>query len=236
MSLRLDGVTDYGHIGAGGNQSTALGSVPTHTILIWYRKEDSTVARQAVSVGHGSQNDDWSVSPNADNLRAYTTYGPTQTDYAVATNAWVALAIVRNGRYTSWYAWTEAGVRTNVQVNVDTFDYSNNTANVLIGNDNPYGDTALGSYRYCRVWAAALTTTELDAEVAFTPSSGSPAVRTADLKASWGLPDATTGTDWSAAGNTLTLSGGATSGEEPTIPSGGTIIPHAMAGYRMRTA
>jgi hypothetical protein len=225
MSLLFNATGDYAEI---YNDTAALGSAMTTTGLVWYRKEDSTADHIIFELVHGSISDQWNISGTAGNIRATSTGGGVvNTDYALASNTYAALAIVRNGRYTTWYAWTEAGVRTTVYSNWDQVDYGNNTKTASFGNgQRGYGDTASGQYRYGRVWARALTATELDAEVAMTPSSGTPAASTTNLRGSWALADGTTTTDWSAAGNALTINSGSTGTDEPTIPGGGsTVVP-----------
>jgi hypothetical protein len=235
MSLQFNAIGDYAEI---YNDAAALGSSVNTTVLVWYRKEDSTLDHTIMEIRHLGVIDGWRISSTAGNVQAYSSIGGgTTTDYALASNTYAALALVRNGRYTSWYAWTEAGVRTDVSLSVDQTDYGTNTSIVSFGNgQRGYGDTASGQYRYGRVWARALTATELDAEVAMTPSSGTPAASTTNLRGSWALADGTTTTDWSAAGNALTINSGSTGTDEPTIPGGGGSTTRGMPFGNRSTA
>ncbi len=110
---------------------------------------------------------------------------------------------------------------------------SNNFSAVTLGDNGAWSDTALGCFRYFRIWDHALSDAELTSEFGMTPSSGTPAAKTSGLLASWPLATGTDTTDWSGNSRSPTISGGSTSSEEPTIGGGGGE-PYPPALYQRR--
>jgi hypothetical protein len=95
--------------------------------------------------------------------------------------------------------WKPAGGSwTNISV---TYDLTFTPAWLILGNDS-YDEWSSISFERVRVWDAALTTTELDSEMA----SATP-VRTSSLRSNWPLTVYTDLTDTTANGYTLSSSG-----------------------------
>ena len=212
MSFRIDGVGDY----AQRTGSANLGSATSATFLVWFRKEGSTVDRDiAVMTKPGKAvifRDQSSTQ-----VKGGVNFG-TFVNQSMALNSWAGLALRTDG--SNWDTlFYQSGVLTVVH---SESSYSGDPiGNITLGNNDAWGDSAAGCLRYARFWTAALSNAEIQAEFEMTPSGGMPAARLTNLFDSWLLP---TGTDGSGVNsNSLTLSGGATSAEEPTI-GGGAVV------------
>lgn len=229
MSLEINSDNDY-FVRTG---SANLGSVTSGSCAGWYYKNDSTNQDLALV---------FSKSGTASSMR---TASATEMRYRVGTNdsstfaanngTWMKLAmtVTAGGDFIGYAAPAGSPL-----VQVFEFDSTNvNEITTISGGQNGGTFTsARGSYRYFRYWAGrVLTLEELEAEFAMTPSSGTPAASVTNLYLSWPLPDGTTTTDWGSNSAPPTISGAATSLEEPTI--GGASIPiAAIASMNRRGA
>ena len=198
MSLRLDGVGDYAQrIGAAN-----LGNTVDGTALLWYRKEDSTADREILTLARSGQAGIWQIASS------------TQVKAHIATTY--------NGTSGNWlFYFYQSGTLTLVATQYG--GSSNPTATLRVGNNDGWGDSALGSNRYLRFWNRTLSAAEIQAEFEMTPSGGTPAASTTNLFDSWLLPDGTDGIGVFAS-TALTISGAVTSTEEPTIGGGGASV------------
>lgn len=216
MSLRLDGVGDYAQrIGAAN-----LGNTVDGTALLWYRKEDSTADREILNLARSGQAGIWQIASSTQ-VKAHIN-SETGVNINMATNSYAGLATTYNGTSGNWlFYFYQSGTLTLVATQYG--GSSNPTATLRIGNNDGWGDSALGSNRYLRFWNRTLSAAEIQAEFEMTPSGGTPAASTTNLFDSWLLPDNADGVGVYA-GTTLTISGAVTSTEEPTIGGGGASV------------
>ena len=227
MSLRFDGVGDYARYqGAAG-----LGNTTSGTLLGWFRKEDSTNDRDILALSRPSHSVVLRIASATQIKGGYSSNLAGFGTYNVSNNTWVGLAVTFTDSNLGVYAYG-GGVLT--QVMTESWGYSSsNLANIYFGDQPSWSEAALGCWRYGRFWSRILSAAEIEAEFGMTPSSGTPAASTTGLRGSWPMANATDTTDWSGIGNTLTISGAATSAEEPTIGSGASI---ALADIRQSPA
>lgn len=216
MSLRLDGVGDYAQrIGAAN-----LGNTVDGTALLWYRKEDSTADREILNLARSGQAGIWQIASSTQ-VKAHIN-SETGVNINMATNSYAGLATTYNGTSGNWlFYFYQSGTLTLVATQYG--GSSNPTATLRIGNNDGWGDSALGSNRYLRFWNRTLSAAEIQAEFEMTPSGGTPAASTTNLFDSWLLPDGTDGIGVFAS-TALTISGAVTSTEEPTIGGGGASV------------
>ena len=225
MSLRLDGVGDYAQRTGAAN----LGNTADGTALLWYRKEDSTADREILNLARSGQAGLWQIASSTQVKAHINTEGAVNVN--MATNSWAGLAVVHNATDANWYFYFyQSGTLTLVATQGG--GSGGNLATLRIGNNDGWGDSALGSNRYLRFWNRALSAAEIEAEFEMTPSGGTPAASTTNLFDSWLLPDGTDGTGVFAS-TALTISGAATSSEEPTIGGG---APPAIVSVRQSPA
>lgn len=212
MSFRLDGTTDYAQRTTAAN----LGNSQLGTLVVWYRKEDSTLDREIMALSRSGSAGRFAIQSSTQIKGGVS--GETPINQNMATNSWAGLATTVNSDsgIINCYFY-QSGTLTTVWTS--SAGAGGNLATLRLGNNDAWGDSASGSFRYARFWTAILDATEIQAEFEMTPSGGTPAARMTNLFDSWLLP---TGTDGSGVnGNSLTLSGGATSSEEPPIGGGG---------------
>lgn len=218
MSLRFDGVGDYARYqGAAG-----LGNTTSGTLLGWYRKEDSTNDRDILALTRSGAS---AVIRIASSTQIKGGYGGNVTGfgtYNVSNNTWVGLAITFTDSNLGVYAYS-GGSLTLVATD-SSFYAPTNLANVYFGDQPSWSDAALGCWRYGRYWSRILSAAEIEDEFGMTPSSGTPAASTTNLRGSWPMANSTDTTDWSGVGNTLTISGAVTSSDEPSIGGGAAVF------------
>lgn len=213
MSLRLDAVGDYAQRTGAAN----LGNTTNGTALLWYRKEDSTADRDILTLARSGQAGIWQIASSTQ-VKAHIN-SEAGVNINMATNSWAGLAITHDETSGGWnFYFYQAGTLTLVAS--QSGGSGGSLATLRLGNNDGWGDSALGSNRYLRFWNRALSAAEIQAEFEMTPSGGTPAASTTNLFDSWLLPDGTDGTGVFAS-TALTISGAATSSEEPTISGGG---------------
>jgi len=226
MSFRIDGVGDYAQRTGAAN----LGNSQLGTLVVWYRKEDSTVDREIITLSRSGSAGRFAIQSSTQIKGGVNSETPINQN--MATNSWAGLAISVNsdsGNINCYFY--QSGTLTTVWSS--SAGAGGNLATLRLGNNDAWGDSASGSFRYARFWTAILDATEIQAEFEMTPSGGTPAARMTNLFDSWLLP---TGTDGSGVNsNSLTLSGGATSSEEPTIGGAGPAFTVPFMVPRQRT-
>lgn len=222
MSIDLQANTSVASRGSGLGTTSGNG-----TAVVWYRKSSSAAAGDLI-LELGMSGSTLRFSVGASDAVDYETGGGAQTPDNAATHAdgtWGYYAIVVSGGAWAAYWYDDTGARTTIRASAWTGASTPNY--VAIGDTNTiFGAGAQGQYRYLRMWNAALSDADLEAEFAATS-----AVRTSDLRGDWPLADSTDDSDASGNGNTLTLSGTiGTSSEEPPIgqvetgTSGGLVV------------
>lgn len=222
MSIDLQANTSVASRGSGLGTTSGNG-----TAVVWYRKSSSAAAGDLI-LELGMSGSTLRFSVGASDAVDYETGGGAQTPDNAATHAdgtWGYYAIVVSGGAWAAYWYDDTGARTTIRASAWTGASTPNY--VAIGDTNTsFGTGAQGQYRYLRMWNAALSDADLEAEFAATS-----AVRTSDLRGDWPLADSTDDSDSSGNGNTLTLSGTiGTSSEEPPIgqvetgTSGGLVV------------
>jgi hypothetical protein len=224
MSLELDAVGDY----ASRAGAAALGNSYAGSTLVWYRMGDSVAQREICSIARGLGTAFFLIL-NATTIQLWINAAARGT-WTVSAGTWYGLALSTDE--TTDTARGRVFLENGSEVSPATGTGSYNplgagaqVSSVNLGNQNAYGDSASGQYRYWKYWAANLSQAEFAAEAAHIPTSGSPAVRTANLRGSWAVPDGTTTTDWSSGGaGAITINGGGTSAQEPTIGGGGASV------------
>lgn len=220
MSLELN--TDNSYIRRTGEAN--LGSVASGTYLGWYFKNDSTNGDDVFSLGI-SGNGGVFRTISATQMRALLSVGGGAT-FTANNSEWIGIAVtVSSGTFTL-YTY-QAGTLT--QQYTESVS-SANVSGLYCGQDGGFYTSARGCHRYQRYWAGrVLNSTEIEAEFEMTPSSGTPAASATNLYLSWPLADGTDTTDWTGNSRAPTISGAATSSEEPTI-GGGTAPTITDAG------
>lgn len=216
MSLRLDGTGDYAQRTGAAN----LGNTTNGTLLVWYRKEDSTADREILSLARSGQAGLWQIASGTQ-VKAHIS-SEAAVNINMATNSWAGLAVTHDETSGEWnFYFYQSGTLTLVAT--QNGGAGGSLAGIRLGNNDAWGDSALGSNRYLRYWTRELSAAEVQAEFEMTPSSGTPAASGTNLYLSWPLANSTDTTDWSGNSRVPTLSGGSTSSEEPTI--GGATPP-----------
>lgn len=220
MSLGFDAVGDFANRAVGTGLAASWGG--------WWQRLSQVGDRQICEIETANRGLIFEEF-NATNVGVRIIAGAGQlANFAVALNEWIFLAISRNANIINFYKYTEAGVRTDINLNVDIgVDAGTNTVAVRLGNNDGYGDTAFGSNRYWRAWTRALTAADWDAEVTMTPSGGTPAASVTSIWGSYLMPDGTTTTDVSGQSHPLSITSGVTSGGEPSIP-GPPAVPQLL--------
>lgn len=222
MSIDLQANTSVASRGSGLGTTSGNG-----TAVVWHRKSSSAAAGDLI-LELGMSGSTLRFSVGASDAVDYETGGGAQTPDNAATHAdgtWGYYAIVVSGGAWAAYWYDDTGARTTIRASAWAGASTPNY--VAIGDTNTiFGTGAQGQYRYLRMWNAALSDADLEAEFAATS-----AVRTSDLRGDWPLADSTDDSDSSGNGNTLTLSGTiGTSSEEPPIgqvetgTSGGLVV------------
>lgn len=225
MSLEFNAVGDYARI----NSANALGdgANPTYngTLVAWYYVQDSTSGREILHIG-GASATAYFMASNSTTMQFYVN-GAARATWTIAQNTWYMLFMSNSADADSIVARVfRASGAGELAVATGSNTYAGGNYgpvnNICLGNDDAWGDSALGLWRYARWWRAILTQAEGLAEASHTPTSGSPAALTTLLRGSWALPDGTTATDWVSGGvGNITINSGGTSATEPTIGSGG---------------
>ena len=226
MSFRIDGVGDYAQRTGAAN----LGNSQLGTLVVWYRKEDSTVDREIITLSRSGSAGRFAIQSSTQIKGGVNSETPTNQN--MATNSWAGLAISVNsdsGNINCYFY--QSGTLTTVWSS--SAGAGGNLATLRLGNNDAWGDSASGSFRYARFWTAILDATEIQAEFEMTPSGGTPAARMTNLFDSWLLPTGTDGTGVN--GNSLTLSGGVTSSEEPPLGGSGPVFTVPFMVPRQRT-
>lgn len=223
MSLELN--TDNSYIVRTG--AANLGNVASGTYLGWYFKNDSTNGDDVFSLGI-SGNGGVFRTISATQMRALLSVGGGAT-FTANNSEWIGLAVtVSSGAFTL-YTY-QAGTLT--QRHAESVS-SANVSGLYCGQNGGYYTSARGCHRYQRYWTRVLSAAEIEAEFEMTPSSGTPAASATNLYLSWPLANSTDTTDWTANSRAPTISGAATSAEEPTIGGGASI---ALADIRQSPA
>lgn len=157
-----------------------------------------------------------------------------------SSGVWYFVGLVRSGTNSYLYVGTESVAISGVAASASTGSTPwPNTGDAqifwFVRRGDGYSDVDK-SIAYARCWTAALSQAEVEAE-----RLKMSAVRTANLYAEWDFAsNATKTVDSGPNGYTLTVSAETTwadaTGPTGLTEPGGSIVPHAMAGYRMRTA
>lgn len=216
MSLQFDGVGDYA-------AATGFpGSTYEATCGAWYRTGDTTAGREIMRL-HRNNAVAYFRVVNSTTIESWVASAQRAT-WTIAQNTWYYLTISNSANSYDVIArvFDTSGNEIAVASGSNTWNGGSyaRIAEFVLGNNDAYGDSALGYRRYARYWTRIQTQSQMAAEAAMTPSSGTPAASTTNLWGSWGLPDGTTTTDWSGGSHAITISGGATGSEEPTIGGG----------------
>lgn len=219
MSLRFAGTNGYASLSG----AAALGNSANGTLLGWYRKEDSTVDRDIIYLSKPSHAAVVRIASSTQIRGGYSGNAGGFGTYNVSNNTYVGLAVTMSDSTVQVYAYNGSAVTL---VATDSSFYAPaNLGTIYFGDTGAWGDAAIGCHRYGRYWSRVLSSAEILAEFEMTPSGGTPAASTTNLRGSWLMPDASTATDVSGVGNNLTIANGSTSSEEPTI--GGSASPVA---------
>ena len=227
MSLRFASTSGYANL----NGAAALGNSNNGTLLGWWRKEDSTNGRDILALSRSGGGAVIRSLSSTQITGGYSANTGGFGTYNLANNLYVGLALTTTDSVVQFYAWD--GSSLTLVATDSTFYAPTNLNNVYFGDTGAWGDAAIGCHRYGRYWSRVLSSAEILAEIQMTPSGGTPAASTTNLRGSWLFPDATTNTDVSGVGNTITISNGSTSTDEPTI--GGSASP-AIVSVRQSPA
>ena len=212
MSLRLDGIADYARL----QGAAALGNTTIGTLLGWFRKEDSTNDRDILALTRSGHSAVIRIASATQIKGGYASNVAGFGTYNVSNNTYVGLCAQITDSNVWIYAYS-GGVLTLVVADLGNFYSGSSLTNCYFGDQGAWGDAALGCWRYGRYWSRILSSAEIQAEFEMTPSSGTPAASTTNLRGSWPMANSTDTTDWSGIGNTLTISGAVTSSDEPSI-------------------
>jgi hypothetical protein len=214
MSIALDAGDAY-------SRTTNLPGRAAYTIAGWVKATSLPLSFQTIfalenaasSAGAGAYlGFDAPSGPNAQ--ISIATEGGAAGLRTIAYNSWAFVALVGSGTTLDVYVRLEGeGSLTTVSFTQSTF-----TEAALYINSDSYAEDFASIRRYTRVWSAALSAVELQAEsVSATP------VRTSNLNSDFPM-GSTTDDNEDASGNgfNLTVAGTPTnSGDEPTITVGG---------------
>lgn len=223
MSLEIN--SDNDHFVRTG--AANLGSVTSGTFLGLYYKNDATNNDLAMVLSKsGASSHFRTVSATEMKVRVINS-GNESSPFTANSATWMMLAatVTGSGVFT-FYAGPMGG--TLAQVYTHNSTVTTEVTTISGGQNGGSFTSARGAYRYFRYWAGrVLTLEEIEDEFAMVPDLGTPAANLTDLYLSWPLPDGTDTTDLTGNGRTPTLSGTATSAEEPTIGGGtdATVTP-----------
>ena len=219
MSLRFAGTSGYARLSG----AAALGNSTSGTLLGWYRKEDSTTDRDIFGLTRSGGGAVVRIGATGQIKGGYTSNASAFGTYSVTTNTYVGLALTLTDSAVQIYAYDGSAVT--LVVTDSTFYSASNLSTIYVGDQGSWSDAAIGCYRYLRYWSRILSSADILAEFQMAPDSGTPAASTTNLRGSWLLPDASTTTDLSGVGNTITISNGSTSADEPPIGGAQVFIP-----------
>lgn len=219
MSLRFAGTSGQANL----NGAAALGNTTSGTILDWWRKEDSTVDRDILQLSRSGGGAVIRVGAAGQIKGGFNQNVAGFGTFNVSTNAYVGLALTISDSVVQFYAYD--GSSLTLVATDNSFYAPTNLNNCYFGNTGTWGAAAVGCHRYGRYWSRVLSSAEILAEFQMIPSPGTPAASTTNLRGSWLFPDATTNTDVSGVGNTITISNGSTSADEPPIGGAQVFIP-----------
>lgn len=214
MSLHLNSNNDYCVRTGAAN----LGSTTVGTLLGWCRKQSSVSSTELFSLGLSGDSVRIRVASETQIRCGKGSESGSDAFVDCANDTWHRFALQVNGTAISIYM---------VVGGTATLVYSGTLTNPLqvagleLGQDSGTFTTPNSAWRYVRYWTRALSTGEIEAEFAMTPDSETPAASVTDLYLSWPLATGTDTTDLTGNSRVPTISGAATSAEEPTIDEGG---------------
>lgn len=237
MSLEFNAVGDYARV----TSANALGdgSNPTYegTLMAWYYHQSSSAGAEIMRVGGGAGICYMRVASST-SLELYQ--GAQRATWTVAQNTWYFLYLsnsANTGNVIGRVFADAGGGEISVASGSNTYAAGGYgpVSSIAFGNDNAWGDSAVGLYRYARWWRSVISQADALTESSFLPSSGSPASQTTLLRGSWGLPDGTTATDWVSGGiGNITINSGSTSATEPSIGGGSSPVLSAATPSAQR--
>lgn len=218
MSLEFNAVGDY----ATRTGTANLGNAYSGSMCAWYRAGDTTASREIVSIARGGGYVHARIASSTS--MEFFADSAARATFTIAQNTWYLVCLITSDPTMVMRVFDESGSELTPATGSNTYSasYFAQISRVRCGNDDAYGDSASGQYRYLRYWnGVSLSAAEFAAEAAMTPSAGTPAARTSGLYMSWPLPDGTDTTDWGSAGTrTPTINSGGTSAQEPSIGGG----------------
>jgi hypothetical protein len=133
----------------------------------------------------------------------------TESSSTIPTGEWHHFALVRTANTTNWTGYVDGGVVTSGNPSV----YNPDNPHLHFGN-NTYGDWLNGRVAAGKVWTAALSQSEIQAE-----TNSWNAVKTANIWSVVNMRTTSDVTDQSGNGNNFTTSGSVTTEADPNIGS-----------------
>lgn len=223
MSLEFNAVGDYGRL----TPASAVGNTYAASMVVVFRHQDSTASRIIASLSRANATGALMVV-NSTTLQFHCASAQRAT-WTVALNSWYTVAISNDAGSGNVIMRLFGMDGNEIAVASGSNTYNGGSyayiGSSVLGRSSQWEDSAFVCFRYWRVWTRTLTQAQFADEAAMTPVSGTPAASTTNLRGSWPLPDGTTTTDWSGNGVAITLNGGSTSSDEPTIGGAAVFIP-----------
>lgn len=214
MSIEFTGNNDY-LIRTG---EANLGSAANGSALLWFNRNDSAAGADIFAIGKSGNGGLFRTQSSTTIRAAVNTNISSGTDYSLGNGTWVGLAVTMGSdNYYRMYVY-EGGSITALHAE-DTYG-SANVSEIRIGQNGGYYTTCRGYYRYLRFFNRTLSQAEIEAEFQMTPSGGTPAASSTNLFDSW-LLGGTSDLTGVYGSTTLSLGGGSTSANEPSIGGGG---------------
>lgn len=204
MAVRFDTAGEF------YDGTLTLGAQAAYTVAAWVRIATNTVANTGAVSVHNGTGDYMILGMTTDGVTA-TLFDETASGGATAltVGTWYYLAASVNGTAGTLYIRPSGG--TSTTQSVAGMSANLNMASVRVG-DSVFGGTGLnGNVTAVKIWTAALSQAELDAEW-----NTFAAVRGTNLVARYELKDNTDTADYSGNGHTLTATGTITTEPGPS--------------------
>lgn len=208
--------------------TTGLPSASPHTVACWVRYDTGSREQGPWLLYNGGSY--WGVYTFSGGNVAGANGGTDYDIVDIGASSWYYLVVVKpdNSNKNTWYAAEGASVATAGGGGSSTSSFAPNL--LSIGGWAPYFVSSRCSIAYFRIWDAALSQAEVNAELV-----SATAVRTSNLNREYRFASGALTTDSGPNGRTLTVDGSPTYTADPTLPAPRRRQPTPPGGARINS-